>query len=412
MAYDAPSVAALRQARARRDAALRRRLVPVALLAVTAMIVTVARDKPGPGASGASLAIAIALGGLAVGIFGMVGRFGIGLLPSSRPRVSLRACLPVLGLLLVSSAVLYWFQPGGPGVVGMYLAVAGSARVISVRRSAALLIACLVFFAIHQSFVAAVGLAAVYTVALFSRRIRAQEQEEERLLVQLEETRGAEVRAAALAERQRLARDMHDVLAHSLSGLVMQLEGARLLAASAPDDDRLPTAIDRAHQLAKNGLSEARQAIAMLRDEELPGPERTAALAGEFEADTGIPCRFTTAGEPRALASAVRLALYRVAQEALTNIRKHASPDRVEVRLEYLPAEVSLTIEDRLDPAPWAGQGGLGGMDSPQKPGDPGGASPRGYGITGMRERAELLGGSIDAGPTQDGFRVRLRVPA
>ncbi|HEX6523014.1 MAG TPA: sensor histidine kinase [Streptosporangiaceae bacterium] len=392
VAYDAPSVAALRQARARRDAALRRRLVPVALLAATAMIVTVSRDKPGPGASGASLAVAIALGGLVVGIFA-IGRFGIGLLPGNRPWVSGRFCLPMLGLLLVSSAVLYWFQPGGSGVVGLYLAVAGSARVLSIRRSGALLAACLVFFGIHQSFVPALGLAAVYTMALFSRRIRAQEQEEERLLVQLEETRGAEVRAAALAERQRLARDMHDVLAHSLSGLVMQLEGARLLAASAPDDERLPATIDRAHQLAKNGLSEARQAIAMLRDEELPGPERAVALAKEFEADTGIPCRFTTAGEPRVLGSGVRLALYRVAQEALTNIRKHASPDRVDVRLEYLPAEVSLLVEDHGAPPSGAEANG-------------------GYGITGMRERAELLGGAIDAGPTEDGFRVRLRVPA
>jgi signal transduction histidine kinase len=391
-AFDAPSVAALRQARARRDAALRRRLVPFALLAATAIIITASRDKPGPGASGASLAVAIALAGLVVAIFGMVGRFGIGLLPGGRP-VSVRTCLPMLGLLLVSSAVLYWFQPDGPGVVGLYLAVAGSARLLSIRRSGALLIACLVFFGIHQSFVAAVGLAAIYTMALFSRRIRAQEQEEERLLVQLEETRGAEVRAAALAERQRLARDMHDVLAHSLSGLVMQLEGARLLAASAPDDERLPAAIDRAHQLAKNGLVEARQAIATLRDEELPGPERIAALAEAFESDTGIPCRFTMVGQTRALGSSARLALYRVAQEALTNIRKHASPDRVDIRLEYLPAEVSLVVEDHGAP-PYGAQ------------------TNGGYGITGMRERAELLGGAIDAGPTDDGFRVWLRVPA
>ena len=108
----------------------------------------------------------------------------------------------------------------------------------------------------------------------------------------MEETRDAELRAAALAERQRLAREMHDVLAHSLSGLVVQLEGARLLALSDPTDGRLAATIDRAHQLARSGLDEARQAIGMLRDDELPGPDKLAALARSFEADSGVPCRY------------------------------------------------------------------------------------------------------------------------
>jgi signal transduction histidine kinase len=139
---------------------------------------------------------------------------------------------------------------------------------------------------------------------------------------------------------------MHDVLAHSLSGLVVQLEGARLLAASAPGDARLPDAVERAHRLAKTGLDEAREAIGMLRDEELPGPGRLSDLASEFTAVTGVPCAFTQAGEQRPLTPAVRLALYRVAQEALTNARRHASPDEVDVLLEYLPGTVSLTVED------------------------------------------------------------------
>src|SRR6185437_8743487 len=78
------------------------------------------------------------------------------------------------------------------------------------------------------------------------RRIRTQEAQAEQLLIELEESRGAELRAAALAERQRLARDMHDVLAHSLSGLLLQLEGARLLALASPADERLAGTIDRA----------------------------------------------------------------------------------------------------------------------------------------------------------------------
>jgi signal transduction histidine kinase len=216
----------------------------------------------------------------------------------------------------------------------------------------------------------------------------------------MEETRDAELRAAALAERQRLAREMHDVLAHSLSGLVVQLEGARLLALSDPADGRLATTIDRAHQLAKSGLDEARRAIGVLRDDDLPGPDKLAALARSFEADTGIPCRYAEAGQPAELRPAVKLALYRVAQEGLTNIRKHAHPERAEVRLDYLRDGVSLAVEDFL-----------GSADKPAAAAALE-ASGGGYGLTGMRERAELLGGTLTTGSTGCGFRVVLRVPA
>jgi signal transduction histidine kinase len=232
-------------------------------------------------------------------------------------------------------------------------------------------------------------------IVLFGRRIRMQEAQAEQLLLELEESRGAELRAAALAERQRLARDMHDVLAHSLSGLLLQLEGARLLALASPADERLAGTIDRAHELAKNGLDEARRAIGMLRDDDLPGPDRLAALTAAFQADTGVPARFSSSGTPRELASAVRLALYRVTQEALTNVRKHARPDRVEVRLDYLPDQVSLAVEDQGVPAAAPPAGSEGN-----------------YGLTGMRERAELLGGTLDAAPTNTGFQVLLKVPA
>ena len=133
----------------------------------------------------------------------------------------------------------------------------------------------------------------------------------------------------------------------------------------------------------------------MLRDDELPGPDRLTALTRSFQADTGVPARFTSSGAPRELASAVRLALYRVTQEALTNVRKHARPSRVEVRLSYLEDELTLTIEDF----------------SANPPGPPATSPDSGYGLTGMRERAELLGGTLDAGPTDTGFLVRLRVP-
>src|SRR5437763_5635549 len=112
---------------------------------------------------------------------------------------------------------------------------------------------------------------------------------------------------------------MHDVLAHSLSGLVLQLEGARLLVARDGASPEVAAAVERAHHLARAGLGEARRAIGMLRDDELPGLERLPALARDFERDTGVPCHVEITGSERELGSEARLTVYRVAQEALTN---------------------------------------------------------------------------------------------
>ena len=186
------------------------------------------------------------------------------------------------------------------------------------------------------------------------------------------------------------------MLAHSLSGLMLQLEGARMLAAGDPTDPRLSGIIERAHHLGKSGLEEARRAIGVLRDDELPGPERLASLAAQFQEVSGVPCHFTVSGLAYELPSEARLAVYRVAQEALTNITKHACPERVEMHLCYEPRATRLTVENfamNSEPPPAAGDGS-------------------GYGLTGMRERAELLGGELTAAMTHGGFRVELRVPA
>jgi signal transduction histidine kinase len=395
-----PTLAALRHARASREALLRR-VLPVGFGALVIVVVATSRARPGAGLHGASLGVTLALAGFALAAIG-----GFAALLVRRTAAWL--LVPVLSVLIVSSSVLVWLQPNGAGPVGLLIAVGVAARIVPGRTSMVLLTACLGFLLVAESvsqdhkhqgalelLVNALPLAAVYMIVLFGRRIRMQEAQAEQLLIELEERRGAELRAAALAERQRLARDMHDVLAHSLSGLLLQLEGARLLALSSPADERLAGTIDRAHELAKNGLDEARRAIGMLRDDDLPGPDRLAALTAAFQADTGVPARFSSSGTSRKLASSVRLALYRVTQEALTNVRKHARPDRVEVRLDYLPEEIHLTVEDHGIPAAAPPAGSEGG-----------------YGLTGMRERAALLGGTLDAAPTGTGFRVLLKVPA
>ncbi|HZQ58443.1 MAG TPA: histidine kinase, partial [Acidimicrobiales bacterium] len=240
------------------------------------------------------------------------------------------------------------------------------------------------------------GVVAFFAVGTMARRLREANEHAHSLIAELEGTRAAQAQAAALGERQRLAREMHDVLAHSLSGLVLNLEGARLVAARDGAGSDVAAAIGRAHRLAKTGLEEARRAIGMLRDDALPGPERLAELAGEFEADTGVACHVVVEGEAYPLGSDARLTLYRVVQEALTNIRKHACAERVEIALAYAAGGATLTVEDF--------EGGRARQTVP------GGGT--GYGLTGMRERAELLGGTLAAGATPTGFRVEVWVPA
>jgi len=398
---------AIRTARATR-AQWQQRMLPFLVLMLVGIAYLSAREAPYLGLHGKSLALSV---GLACFIVGGLGVRQTMLWRHMPPRV----WGPFLALLVLSSGLVIWAQPAGPGAAGVIIALAvgigagvipsrlGVALIALAIGAAALLISQTASQHSHRGLTgylgALVSFGGLFLYAMVVLRFRERDRQSQRLLAQMEETRDAELRAAALTERQRLAREVHDVLAHSLSGLVVQLEGARLLALSDPADGRLASTIDRAHQLAKSGLEEARRAIGMLRDEELPGPDKLAALARSFEADTGVPCRYTQSGDPVTLRPAARLALYRVTQEALTNVRKHAHPERVEVRLEYVRGGISLAVKDFAV---------ADGVPAPA----PLGAAGGGYGLTGMRERAELLGGTLTAGPTGHGFAVQLKIPA
>jgi signal transduction histidine kinase len=388
-----PTLAALRQTRAQQETALRwlRLLGPVLLIF---WLVVSLHGQSGPALGSHRLAGSIALAGFVIG--------GLGTLATrQRPGA---AHLAGTAVLAASSVALLWLEPGGLGIVGLFVAVLMLARRAPQRLAFPLSIAAFVVLAVIAAtvgggavtLVGVIALGALAGMTYLATRLGETSEQAEQLLVELEQTRAAEARAAGLAERQRLAREMHDVLAHSLSGLMLQLEGARMLAADDPGDPRLPPAIERAHHLGQTGLEEARRAIGMLRDDVLPGPDRLPDLAAQFQADCGIPCQLTVSGEARELGSEARLAVYRVAQEALTNITKHARPERVEVCLAYEPRGTRLTVEDFAD-----GQ-------TPALPADGDG----GYGLTGMRERAELLGGQLTTAATPDGFRVELEVPA
>ncbi|MFI2612705.1 sensor histidine kinase [Kitasatospora sp. NPDC018619] len=218
-----------------------------------------------------------------------------------------------------------------------------------------------------------------------------------RLLVQERAARAAEAESAALAERARIAREIHDVLAHSLSAQLVHLEAARLMLDAGKDREQIRERVVAARRMAQDGLAETRQALSALRGELTPVGEFLVELAGRER------CALTVTGTPRPLAAEAGLAVRRTAQEAVTNVRKHAPGARSAVELRYLDGAVELEVRNDRPPR---GQS-AGGAASQELAG-----SGSGYGLRGMRERAELLGGTLQAGPEDGGWRVLLRVPA
>jgi signal transduction histidine kinase len=202
-----------------------------------------------------------------------------------------------------------------------------------------------------------------------------------------------------LAERQRLAREIHDILAHTLSAQVVQLEGTRMLLRRGADPEAVLARVEQAQRLARDGLDETRRALDSLRGRARPLAETLPALA----ADAGAG--YTSEGVARDVGPEASLAIVRPVQEALTNVRKHASGAATTVRLRYAPDATTVEIVDTgCREAGEAVAAAVAGVLA-----GPGG----GYGLAGMRERAELLGGELSAGPLADGgFRVRLCIPA
>jgi signal transduction histidine kinase len=390
-------------------------LRPLAIVTVAAIVALSIAGHPSPALHGAGLTVTIALAVLVLAV------------PILRPMQGSRGELFALVALIAASGALLWTQGGGAGIAGLFIAAGYAASRLPSSRSLGILVLAIVALAVgtaahgQRSFSAVaasvLGLLAFYVFAAFARRVQEDNERTKGLLAELEASRRLGEEAAALKERSRIAREIHDVLAHSLSGLMLQLEGARMLAARPNPDGQLPAALERAHHLARAGLEEARRAIGALRDEELPGPDGLNQLAAEFSRDSSIEATLDVSGTPRRLDSQGSLTLYRVAQEALTNARKHARPERVELHLAYEPDGARLVIEDH-EPGDRISAGARGPDGDP----DDSGRAPdsersadserTGYGLTGMRERAELIGGSLQATPTADGFRVELWIPA
>lgn len=197
-------------------------------------------------------------------------------------------------------------------------------------------------------------------------------------------------RAAALEERSRIAREIHDVLAHSISALGIQIETARTVLADTGDITVASQILEHAGHLADSGLTETRQAIRALRADTPPLPAGLADLAASHEQHYQRPVALSVTGQVRPLRPDVSVALIRTAREALTNAARHAPGAAVTMDLDYSHGQVSLLI---ANPAPGTT------------------TDAHGYGLVGMRERLQLTGGTLTAGRSGDQWIVKAEVP-
>jgi len=229
---------------------------------------------------------------------------------------------------------------------------------------------------------------------LLARRARSAAEAEERA-ARLEHDQEERARAAAADERARIARELHDVIAHSVSVMTVQAGAARLLLDGDPH--RAAEPLRAVEETGRQALAEMRRLLGVLRDDagepELvpqPGLKDLPTLATTIR-EAGLEVTMTVEGQQRPLPAGVELAAYRILQEALTNTLKHAGAARAQVTVRYAPDSVTLEVRDDGHTPP---------------------ADGRGHGLLGMRERAVLYGGELEAGPLPGGgFSVRARLP-
>ncbi len=249
----------------------------------------------------------------------------------------------------------------------------------------------------------ALGFAAAALAASNSRQSVVRADQAELLLAQTQRSHEEQLRAARLEETTRVAREIHDVLAHALAGLTIQLEATSSLIEQGADRDAVLARVRRAHELAREGLRETRLAVGALRGDPVFAPSGIEALVAEYRTTTEAAVQLTIDGDRTRLAGPTGQVVLRVVQEALTNVRKHAPGAGVSVTVhagQVADDEVLVRVDDHRS-------GSVGGPLPAGSLATAGG----GYGLQGMRERAEALGGTVSAGADGDGWRVELRLP-
>ena len=372
-------------------------------LAVVVVTVWLASPRPGSdGPRGLAVAVVLALSAAAWVAWLLSGATG------DRRRLSL-VSLIVMG---AAGGVLAGLSPNSPAVaVGCAACFSAGVRLrtevslaIVAETIAGLLIAGLVTGAPAGALLGySFAFAGLWSVALTRRQFAVRAEQAEQMLAETRRAREAETHAAALAERARIARDIHDVLAHSLAAVSVNLQAAEgllvseTLPADNPELAKAIECVERAGTLTREGLAAARRAILALREDAAPLLDQLSSLAAQYQAAGDAAINLTVAGQPRPLSDQASQVAYRTAQEGLTNARKHAPGQPVTLALGFEPGQVTVTIENPLPPPD--SQGPLAETGA-------------GAGLTGLRERAALAGGTLEAGPVEGIWRVDLTIPA
>ncbi|WP_369157233.1 sensor histidine kinase [Streptomyces sp. R02] len=256
------------------------------------------------------------------------------------------------------------------------------------------------------SIILAVPFALAWVLGDSIRTRRAYFAQLEERAARLEKEREAQAKVAVAAERARIARELHDVVAHNVSVMVVQADGAAYVLDAAPDQAK--KALETISGTGRQALAEMRRLLGVLRTGEhqeageyvpQPGLQQIEDLVEQCR-ESGLPVDFKVEGTPRELPRGVELTAYRIVQEALTNTRKHGGPNAgASVRLVYFDDGLGLLVEDD-------------GKGAPHELYEEGGFDGQGHGLIGMRERVGMVGGTLDAGPRPGGgFRISALLP-
>jgi signal transduction histidine kinase len=297
---------------------------------------------------------------------------------------------------------------GGPGFVAVLVLLYSLGAYVNTRRALVGLAVVVAAYVVHELnnpsieteaqlwsalFAAAIA-AIVFGLGTYIRRYR-QSRELERRAARLEGEREERARAAVVEERARIARELHDIVSHNVSLMVVQAEAAEEVLRRQPERAEEP--LRKIQRSGREALNEMRRMLGVLRSNgsepslaPQPGLERLGALVESVEGN-GLSVTLRVEGQPKLLAAGVDLAAYRVVQEALTNTLRHAGASHVDVVVRYSDTEVELEIRDD-------GRG-VGHLEE-------------GHGLVGMRERIRVYGGQLEAGPrAKGGFSVRATLP-
>ncbi|MDT3446389.1 histidine kinase [Pseudofrankia sp. BMG5.37] len=349
----------------------------------------------------ALLTVLVQAAGTAITTRGQAGVIGYVLLVLSGLALADRHLFPRRNFLIVTGAILAYLLLGGPpGLTFLAPMIAASAAILAGYRLLvwpAAAVGYAVWFGVSAptadralvaaAIVTGVGLFAEVTAPV-ARLIRQSRQERRRLNEERQRRQASE-------ERLRIAAELHDVLGHHLSLINVRAGVGLHLMGREPEQARI--ALDTIQQASAEALREVQSVLSTLYSPVQGAPRAPAPgldLLEALTADAGLPVRTEVSGEPRPLPAGTDRAAYRIVQEALTNVRRHAGPDAAAtVTVEYGPRALVIKIQN-------------GGKA--QEPAD----TPAGNGITGMRERAAALGGALWAGPSPDGgWQVRASLP-